>query len=153
MEERNAIVVGVDTSDSSKEALRWAAEQARLTGAGLRVVMSWYFPAGAYWVSLPGDLDFEAQTRNALSQTVEEVLGPAPSVLVELVVAQGSPAPTLIEESKSATLLVVGSRGHGAFTGMLLGSVSEHCVSHADCPVVVVRGRQGAHRRAEDRHG
>jgi nucleotide-binding universal stress UspA family protein len=151
MAKRNLIVVGVDTSDSSKEALKWGAEQARLTGADLRVVMSWFLPAGAYWVALPGDVDFEAETRKALAATVEQALGPDPAIPVEMVVVQGSPAPVLIEESQHADLLVVGSRGHGAFTGMLLGSVSEHCVSHAACPVVVVRG----HRReaSDDEHG
>lgn len=151
MAERNVIVVGVDTSESSKEALRWAAEQARLTGSDLRIVMSWFLPAGAYWVALPGDVDFEGDTRKALAATVEQTLGSDPAIPLEMVVVQGSPAPVLIEESKKADLLVVGSRGHGAFTGMLLGSVSEHCVSHAACPVVVVRAH---HREApDDEHG
>lgn len=151
MAERKLIVVGVDTSESSKEALKWAAEQARLTGGQLRVVMSWFLPAGAYWVALPGDVDFEADTSKALAATVEQALGPEPAVPVEMVVVQGSPAPVLIEESKKADLLVVGSRGHGAFAGMLLGSVSEHCVSHAACPVVVVRGHQK--EAPNDKHG
>ncbi|HTZ07910.1 MAG TPA: universal stress protein, partial [Acidimicrobiales bacterium] len=74
-----------------------------------------------------------------LRDTVRQVLGENPEVPVRLVVREGHPAPVLIDEAGGADLLVVGSRGHGAFMGMVLGSVSEHCVSHAPCPVVVVR--------------
>lgn len=133
------IVVGVDASEPSKSALRWAFRQAEMTGAPLRVVMSWDLPATAYWAVIPEGLNFEADTRKVLDETVNEVLGPDPGVDVTAVVTEGRPAAALIDESKGASLLVVGSRGHGAFAGMLLGSVSEHCVSHAHCPVVVVR--------------
>lgn len=134
------IVVGVDASEPSKEALRWAARQAQLSGDALRVVMSWEIPSMAYWAPLPDGLDFEKETRQALHQTVLDVLGETPSVQVTEVVREGHPAPVLLAESANAELLVVGSRGHGEFTGMLIGSVSEHCVTHASCPVVVVRG-------------
>jgi nucleotide-binding universal stress UspA family protein len=63
-----------------------------------------------------------------------------PSVAVEAKILEGHPAPVLIRESKGADLLVVGSRGHGEFVGMLIGSTSEHCVANAACPVVVFRG-------------
>jgi nucleotide-binding universal stress UspA family protein len=135
------IVVGVDTSESSKEALRWAARQAQLTGASLRVVMSWDIPPAAYWVPVPGGLDFEPATREALDRTIRETLGSDPLVPVTAVVAEGRPAPVLLEQALDAELLVVGSRGHGEFAGMLLGSVSEHCVSHATCPVLVFRSK------------
>ncbi len=135
------IVVGVDGSEPSKDALRWAARQAEVTGASLRVVMSWEIPSMAYWAPLPENLDFEKQTSEALHQTIVEVLGEEPAVPIEEVVVEGHPAPVLLDRSHEADLLVVGSRGHGAFTGMLLGSVSEHVVSHAACPVVVVRHR------------
>lgn len=137
------IVVGVDASEPSKEALRWAAGQAELSGQELRVIMSWEIPAMAYWAPLPEGLDFEKETRTALHQTVTEVLGEHPAVTVTEVVREGHPAPVLLAESADADLLVVGSRGHGEFAGMLIGSVSEHCVTHASCPVVVVRSRQG----------
>lgn len=136
------IVVGVDASEPSKDALRWAARQAELTGDELRVVMSWEVPSMAYWAPLPEGLDFEKDTRRALHHMVEEVLGADPQVRVTEVVREGHPAPALIAESSDADLLVVGSRGHGEFTGMLIGSVSEHCVTHATCPVVVVRSKQ-----------
>ncbi len=135
------IVVGVDASGPSKEALRWAARQAQLSGDELRVVMSWEIPSMAYWAPLPDGLDFEKETREALHRTVVDVLGEAPLLPVTEVVAEGHPAPVLLRESTNAELLVVGSRGHGEFTGMLIGSVSEHCVTHASCPVVVVRSR------------
>lgn len=136
------IVVGVDGSESSKEALRWAAGQAELTGDDLRVIMSWEIPSMAYWAPLPEGLDFDKETRTALHKTVTEVLGDSPTVSLTEVVREGHPAPVLLDESNNAELLVVGSRGHGEFTGMLIGSVSEHCVTHASCPVVVVRSRR-----------
>lgn len=136
------IVVGVDASESSKEALRWAARQSELTGDELRVVMSWEIPSMAYWAPLPEGLDFDKETRASLHQTVTEVLGDNPPVTVTEVVREGHPAPVLLAESSQAELLVVGSRGHGEFTGMLIGSVSEHCVTHANCPVVVVRSQE-----------
>ena len=140
------IVVGVDGSESSREALRWAARQAEVTGAEMRAVMSWEIPTAVYWVPFPEGLDLEANARKLLAATVEETLGPDPAVPVSQVVLQGHPAPSLVDESDGAELLVVGSRGHGEFAGMLLGSVSEHCVARAHCPVVVVRCRRRPRR-------
>ncbi|MCU4186894.1 universal stress protein [Acidiferrimicrobium sp. IK] len=137
------VVVGVDGSEPSKEALRWAAEQARLVGARLRVVLSWELPSVAYMAPLPAGLDFDKDAHRVLDEEIAGVLG-QPDVDIEKVVAEGHPAPVLLELSKDADLLVVGSRGHGEFAGMLLGSVSEHCVSHATCPVVVVHRREAA---------
>ena len=135
------IVVGVDGSDASKDALRWAARQAKVTGASLRAVMTWQVPVGTYAapMALPGGYDFGPEAERTLDESIREVLGEHPGVEVSAVVIEGHPAPKLLEAAADATLLVVGSRGHGAFTGMLLGSVSEHCVAHAPCPVVVVR--------------
>ena len=133
------IVVGVDGSESSRKALRWAARQAQLTGSEIAAVMSWEVPTAVYWVPYPEGLDLEANARKLLAATVEETLGPDPAVPVTQAVVQGHPAPSLVDASGRADLLVVGSRGHGEFTGMLLGSVSEHCVARAHCPVVVVR--------------
>ncbi|MDA8045918.1 MAG: universal stress protein [Actinomycetota bacterium] len=132
------IVVGVDGSDPSKEALEWAAKQAQLSGGRLRVVLSWELPSAAYLTPLPPGIDFDKDAHQVLDDEITEVLGAEPGVAVEKVVAEGHPAPVLLELSKDADLLVLGSRGHGQFAGMLLGSVSEHCVAHATCPVVVV---------------
>lgn len=135
------IVVGVDGSEASRDALTWAARQAELTGATLQVIMTWHIPTAAYGaqIPMPSDYDFIADSERELGNVVSEVLGPQPGVGVSMVVMEGHPANRLIEASVGADLLVVGSRGHGAFSGMLLGSVSEHCVAHASCPVVVVR--------------
>ena len=135
------IVVGVDGSDASKDALAWAAHQAELTGASLQAVMVWHVPTVAYGapLALPTEYDFEPQARRTLDETIRQVLGDDPMIKVSALVVEGHPAPELLEATAGAELLVVGSRGHGAFTGMLIGSVSEHCVTHAPCPVVVVR--------------
>jgi nucleotide-binding universal stress UspA family protein len=135
------IVVGVDGSEASRDALTWAARQAALTGASLQVIMTWHVPTAAYGaqIPMPSDYDFIADSERELGTVVSEVLGPQPGIGVSMVVMEGHPANRLIEASVGAELLVVGSRGHGAFSGMLLGSVSEHCVAHASCPVVVVR--------------
>ena len=139
------IVVGVDGSDASREAFRWALEEARLRGWSIRAVRAWSDP----YVVTPGfaqpeDFEPEAlreQARAALAATVADVVGEASEVEVEVEeqIAEGSPAAVLIDSAEDADLLVVGSRGLGGFTGLLLGSVSQHCVAHAPCPVLVVR--------------
>jgi len=134
------IVVGVDGSEASKRALRWAADQAKLIGAELKVVTTWEYPPTLGWAPpYPSDFDPDADARKALSATVAEVLGADPGLVMHLTVVEGHPAYVLTETAADAQLLVVGSRGHGAFAGMLLGSVSEYCAAHAPCPVVVVR--------------
>jgi nucleotide-binding universal stress UspA family protein len=139
------IVVGVDGSDSSIRALGWAAGQAKLTGASLTVVTTWEFPPTFGWSPpYPSDFDPNRDARAALQKNVDAVLGPDPDLAVELEVVEGHPAFVLTDKAAGAELLVVGSRGHGAFAGMLLGSVSEYCASHAPCPVVIVRDADDA---------
>ena len=134
------IVVGVDGSEPSTRALQWAAGQAKLTGAQLQVVTTWEYPPTLGWAPpYPSDFDPDQDARKALTETVDRVLGPDPEVAVQLTVTEGHPAFVLTDVARGAQLLVVGSRGHGAFVGMLLGSVSEYCAAHAPCPVVVVR--------------
>ena len=134
------IVVGVDGSGSSVRALNWAAQQAELTGALLEVITTWEWPMSYGWAApyVP-DWDPSADARKVLTEAVELVRQAHPGVTVETNVAEGHPAPALVEASRGADLLVLGSRGHGEFVGMLLGSVSEHCVTNAHCPVLVVR--------------
>ncbi len=137
---REVVIVGVDGTPSSVNALRWAARQAELTGATLRVVTTWAFPATVGWTPpYPEDFDPEADARNLQKETVAEALGDNPKIPIDLVIVEGHASATLIEMSHEASLLVVGCRGHGAVTGLLVGSVSEHVVCHAACPVVVVR--------------
>lgn len=134
------IVVGVDGSEASLDALKWASRQAELTGGEIEVIVAWEFPVqygvGAMYAE---DFDPEADAHQMLEGVIQTVRQEHPDLTVHTHVSEGHPAPTLIGAARDADLLVVGSRGHGAFVGMLLGSVSEHCVTHAPCPVVVVR--------------
>ena len=145
-----AIVVGVDGSDASLAALRWAAGEARLRGSSLRAIHAWSFvpaqpigdpgmlamPAG----DLPGQLAAESDAaRSALETAVSEALGAEPSVEIEQRIVEGDAGDALVAESTSADLVVVGSHGRTGLKAAVLGSVSRHVVSHAACPVVVVK--------------
>jgi nucleotide-binding universal stress UspA family protein len=138
---RARIVVGVDGSGQSMDALRWAVQQAEVTGAEVRAIMCWDVPASAAWAPM-ADLAFmEKATVDQLNSAIEEALGPDKSGAVTPVVTEGRPSHVLLGESAEADLLVVGASGRGAFVGMLLGSVTDHVVSHASCSVVVVRSK------------
>jgi len=131
------IVVGVDGSASSQQAVRWAARQAQLTGATVRVVSSWRWPN--YITMLPPGVDLAEDTRRTLDEVVDEALSGSDDLLVTRHVIEGPPGPALLTQAQDASLLVVGAQGRAAFPGMLLGSVAEYCVRHGTCPVVVVR--------------
>jgi nucleotide-binding universal stress UspA family protein len=131
------IVVGVDGSSSSKRAVRWAAQQAKLTGSTLRAVSSWRWPS--YITIMPPGVDLASDTRRTLDEVLEEALTGSEDVSVTRHVIEGPPGPALLTQAQDATLLVVGAQGRAAFPGMLLGSVAEYCVRHGSCPVVVVR--------------
>ncbi|MGH9092790.1 MAG: universal stress protein [Acidimicrobiales bacterium] len=134
------IVVGVDGSEASVSALRWAARQGGLTGAAVEVVACWEWPSTYGWgMPVPADYHPDADAESALEQLVAGVRAAHPDVAFVPRVVEGHPARVLVELSAGADLLVVGSRGHGEFAGMLLGSVSTHCVAHAHCPVLVMR--------------
>lgn len=143
---RGGVVVGVDGSEASRDALRWAVRYARMAGTTVRVVTAWYFPASYGWAPTPliAEVDLEADARLAQKQVLEEIALTEGPVTVQTEIVEGPPALVLLREAADAELLVVGSRGHGAFAGMLLGSVSEHCVHHATCPVVVVHHAERA---------
>ncbi len=137
------IIAGVDGSDSSIEALEWAARQAEMTGSRLEVIITWDWPTTYGWaVPLPPDYSPAAEAEKVLGNAVDGVRKNHPELGLAPRLVEGHPAPVLVEASRSADLLVVGSRGHGEFVGMLLGSVSEHCVTYAHCPVVVFRERR-----------
>ena len=134
------IVVGHDGSASSLAALSWAARQAALTGSTLEIVMTWEWPPSFGWaVPVPDDFDPGSDVEHALDGVVAQVLADHPGLQVNPRVISGHPAPVLVEASKGAELLVVGSRGHGEFVGMLIGSVSAYCVTNAHSPVLVHR--------------
>ncbi len=134
------IVVGVDGSDASIEALRWADEQARMTGCPLHVITTWEFPRSyGYAVAMPEEESIEDDARRTLRDCIDKVVDPGRRGSLIANVVEGHPGPVLCEASTAASLVVVGSRGHGAFAGMLLGSVSEFLATHSECPVVIVR--------------
>jgi nucleotide-binding universal stress UspA family protein len=139
----NRIVVGVDGSESSLAALDWAGRQAKLTGLPLQLVTAWNWPA-AYGAPIAIPTDFSpAVSAMVVIEAAEKAVHEAhPDVEISTDVREGHPASVLVKASEGATLLVVGSRGHGEFVGMLLGSVSEHCVTHAHCPVLILRGER-----------
>jgi nucleotide-binding universal stress UspA family protein len=134
------IVVGIDGSPSSLDALSWAARQAELTTASVEVVMSWEWPSSYSWaVPVPANFDPEGDIRGTLEKVLSPLRAARPGLGIEARVVRGHPSPNLVEASKGADLLVVGSRGHGEFAGMVIGSVSEYCAAHAHCPVLVHR--------------
>jgi nucleotide-binding universal stress UspA family protein len=136
------LVVGVDGSDGAQEALRYALGEARLRGAGLRAVTAWHMPTMAYASGgMVPDVDptvFEESASAALDAALAALGAQADGVEIERVVRMGQPAQVLVEEARDADLLVVGSRGHGGFAGLLLGSVGHQCAMHSLCPVVIV---------------
>ena len=134
---RPVIVVGGDGSEESKKALRWAADQASLTHATLRIVTAWYVHVG-YGFPPMFPISYEVPARRALEATTDAVLGHSPACPVHAELKQGHPRQVLVDTSAEGDLLVLGNRGLGGIAGMLLGSVSEYCARHAKCPVVIV---------------
>jgi nucleotide-binding universal stress UspA family protein len=137
---RSRIVVGVDGSQVSLQALHWAAAEAARRGTGLDVVHAWGLPHSLLLTDLFKDpTRFEAPGRHLLHRAVES-LAPREDVPFDVrpILVQEQASAALLRASQTAELLVVGSRGRGGFTGLLLGSVSQHCVRHASCPAVVI---------------
>jgi len=138
------IVVGIDGSESSASALRWAVRQAGLTGAAVDAVIAWHYPdlaaSGLAFGATEPTEGFRESAEKVVTDAISSTLDPASDVPVHARVGQGHAAQVLLDAAAGASLLVVGSRGHGGFAEALLGSVSQHCVQHALCPVVVVRG-------------
>ena len=135
------VLVGVDGSRGSRKALAWAAAEAAEHGADLVVLNVWErgLPPAVGSVPTEDDADPGERAAEELIQIIKEELGEDPPVLVQPRVKQGNPAKVLIEESANADLLVVGTRGHGGFRGLVLGSVSQHVAAYAKCSVTVVR--------------
>ena len=135
------VIVGVDGSPQSVHALSWACRRAETCGDTVRAVCVWSLGAsGEDWMVQP-DVSAEGQrhAERVLREVVERARTDHPAVKVETAVIEGPPARVLVDLSADADLLVVGSRGRGGFSGLLLGSVSQQCVHHAHCPVTVVR--------------
>jgi nucleotide-binding universal stress UspA family protein len=134
------VVVGVDGSECGQQALRWALQYVADVGGHVTAVTAWHYPPGTTSAGgiAPNTPNPERAAHRVLSEAVASAQ-PDGASGIEQVVVHGHAAAVLIERSREADLLVVGTRGHGGFTGMLLGSVSAHCVHHAHCPVLVVR--------------
>jgi nucleotide-binding universal stress UspA family protein len=136
------IVVGVDGSPQSRQALRWAAHLARTFGAPMTVVTAWEYPT-VYGVATPlTSWNPEDDMRQVQDQVIAGVFGDDPPRDLGRVLQPGNTAHVLLQASEDALMLVVGSRGHGGFAGLLLGSVSAAVAEHASCPVLIVHGDQ-----------
>lgn len=135
----STIVVGIDGSDSSCDALYWALHQARLTRATIRAVMSWEVPMSIYLVPTHREEDYRLDAERLLETIIKDAASDYGDVSIEKVLVPGRPGPALCREADGAGLLVIGSHGRGELPGMHLGSVATFCVHHAPCPVVVYR--------------
>jgi nucleotide-binding universal stress UspA family protein len=138
------IVVGADGSPSSQAALRWALDQARLTGGTVDAVIARQIPAaaGGYGrapTAIVAGAGFGDPAKELPEETVSKVAGSSDGPQVRGLVVHGLAAQVLLDASADADLLAVGSHGHGGFAEALLGSVTQHCVHHAHCPVVIMR--------------
>lgn len=151
----SGIVVGIDGSPGGEAALRFAIEEASLRELSLRVVCAWEAPATAYVgeaFAPTADTFLEAEHHaETLLRTALQRLAPDAAARVEALSVEGHPAAVLIEQARDAVLLVVGSRGHGAATSLLLGSVSKSVAHHAPCPLVIVPPQYGRNNARRDR--
>jgi nucleotide-binding universal stress UspA family protein len=148
---RSVVVVGVDGSAGSRQALRWAAAEARLRNAPLRVVHAWTFgftaiPGGGYGYKgdsrglfgAEGTSELRRASEELVDRAITDIAAEACGIEIERQVVEGGAADVLVGAAAEGDLLVVGSRGHGGFAGLLLGSISQQCAHHAVCPVVIV---------------
>lgn len=136
--EPQRIVVGVDGSDLSIRALRWALQYAEKFGGQVKAVIAWHFPAAYGATPINWDPELSAQT--VLKESLDAASDVGAGVPIEAVVVSGWPANVLTDEAEGADLLVLGAKGHSPLARALLGSTSIHCISHARCSVMVVRG-------------
>ncbi len=149
-----AVVIGVDGSPASLEALRTGATIARAFDAPLLAIAAWQYPVAVAGMMPLAGWSPEADASAILDEAVETVFAGSPPSELHRAVVAGPAAPELIRRSDSATMIVVGSRGHGGVAGLLLGSVSTAVAQHARCPVLVVhsaadsRARRRSHESA-----
>lgn len=147
------IVVGVDGSPGSYSAARWAAREARLRGDRLVLAHGWYVPATLGLADAVGpvvDWSFVEQGAREVVEKVRRSID-GDGIEIEELLVQDHPVPALLSAAEGADLLVVGTRGLGGFSGMLMGSVSQGVLHHADCPVTVVPVKPAA-AQTDGRH-
>lgn len=141
------IVVGVDGSEDSIEALRWAARHARLVGGEVHAVIGWEEPMTIMVVPFYTTADYAKDAEDQLRHSLREALGPDPDVPVVTRLVQKHPSWALVIEAEGAEMLVLGRHGRGEMPGVHLGTVAAYCARHAPCPVVLVcRPREHGHR-------
>ncbi|MUH50712.1 MAG: universal stress protein [Actinobacteria bacterium] len=137
------IVVGIDGSEGSAHALKWAVDEAKLRSAALQIVYSWQYPLYVTSEPIyipPPDKEVIMQSANSTAERMIADAGVAAAgVPYTVETPQGRPGPEMVRLAADAELLVVGSRGAGSVRELLLGSVSNYCAHHATCPVVLVR--------------
>jgi nucleotide-binding universal stress UspA family protein len=139
-QEEQTILVGVDGSESSIDALREAVRLAVALGTGIEAIAVWALPYSMYNAYYPHpNWSPEADARRTLEHAASTVFNDEPPSWLRTSVRNGSAAHVLIDASRGARMLVLGSRGHGGLIGLTLGSVSSACVAHAHCPVLIVR--------------
>ena len=150
----NEIVVGVDGSDESRAALAWAVEEGRLRRVPVLAVHAWELPVVPTATGLvPSSVDIVPDHLSELREgavglveaMVQEASGDAADVEVRPLAVEEKPVKALLDaaEANGAQMIVVGSRGHGGFVALLVGSTSEQVARHATCPVVIHRQRRG----------
>jgi nucleotide-binding universal stress UspA family protein len=143
MADTSRIVIGYDGSESAQRALEWATEEAKLRNVELEIVAAWEFTNVVYGYGYVPQIlpSLEEEARNAAEKLLAERAEDVRKAGVEVVThaRHGQAADELAEAAKDAALLVVGSRGHGGFAGLLLGSVSAQLAHHAPCPLVIIR--------------
>ena len=137
------IVVGVDGSPESGLALRWAQTLAGTLGATITAVTAWHFDT-SFGPYTPSEWNPESDAQQVLEDALAQAFGDQFPPGLKAQAIRGRPAQVLIDEAKSAKMLIVGSRGRGGFASLLLGSVSSACAEHASCPVLVVHGAEDA---------
>lgn len=133
------IVVGVDGSEPSKAALRWALRQAELTGGWVSAVISWDAPPIYGWEAAPSREDLNSDSAHILGEVIAEVTSGHSDISIEREIVNGHPAKALLSSAEGAEGLVLGNRGRGGFTKALLGSVTAYVTHHATCPITVIR--------------
>ena len=140
--DQRRVVVGVDGSPHSEQALRWGAFFAGTVGGRVDAVTAWQYPTAYGWAAPPAEWDPSRDMDGVVRDAVQKAFGDHRPVPIEISVREGGAARVLLEASEGADMLVVGSRGHGGFAGLLLGSVSASVAEHASCPVLIVHGDQ-----------
>ena len=134
---RERVVVGVDGSECAQAALRWAERYATAFDASVVLTIGWHWPISYGAPVGYGGFDPEADARHIVDTAAKSL--DLPAERIECAVVEGMAGDVLVDASKGAALLVVGTRGHGAITSSILGSTSNHCAHHAHCPIVIVR--------------